>query len=152
MHLLLPQSLFQVKPEHNQVKMLFSLLTASALVATALATPDPAAFPAPYKLGKMSFNAALGLMVRQNPGYQPTQTPCGPGNDCPTACGADTVQCASTDSELHCYEPSLGESCCSDGSGNACGEGYFCTDNSQGTWCCPNVRSISPTTIKHQLT
>ena len=123
------------------IKMLFNILTVSTLVATAFAEADPAAFPAPYKLGKMSFNQALGLMVRQSQGYQPTQTQCGPGTDCPSSCGEDYVQCASNDGDLHCYEPSLGESCCSDGSGNACDEGYYCTDNSDGTWCCPNVHS-----------
>jgi hypothetical protein len=131
--------------------MLFNILTASALVATALAKAEPAAFPAPYKLGKMSFNQALGLMVRQDSGYQPTQTECGAGADCPTACGADTVQCASTDGDLHCYEPSLGESCCSDGSGNACDEGYYCTDNSEGTWCCPNVRLPIPYLLSQDM-
>ena len=125
--------------------MLFNVLTTTAIfAATALAKAEPNAFPAPYKLGKMSFNQALGLMVRQDQGYQPTQTQCGPGSDCPSSCGADTVQCASNDDALHCYEPSLGETCCPDGSGNACDQGYYCTDNSEGTWCCPNVRLPLP--------
>jgi len=133
--------------------MLFNILTASALfAATSLAKAEPAAFPAPYKLGKMSLNQAMGLMGRQNQGYQPTQTQCGPGSDCPSSCGADTVQCASNDDELHCYEPSLGETCCPDGSGNACDQGYYCTDNSDGTWCCPNGLDLTSCAALYSLT
>lgn len=121
--------------------MLVNILTTTALfAASALAIAQPDARPAPYKLGKMSINQAFGLMARQDQGYQPTQTECGPGADCPSACGADTVQCASSDDNLHCYEPSIGQTCCPDGSGNACDQGYYCTDNSEGTWCCPDVR------------
>lgn len=134
--------------------MLFNVLTTSALFA-AIAIAEPR----PYKLAKketnlakMSFNQALGLMVRQDQGYQPTSYQCGPGTTCPESCGADTVQCASTDDQLHCYEPSAGQSCCSDGSGNACDEGYYCTDNSQGTWCCPNGTSLSDCAALYSLT
>lgn len=100
--------------------MLVTVFAASSLLAaTALAAADPRAFPDPYRLGKMSVNQALGLFGRQDQnGYAPTQTQCGPGADCPTACGPDTRQCASNDGNLHCYTPDIGQQCCSDGSGS----------------------------------
>jgi len=117
-------------------KMLFNTFAISSVfVACALA----AAEPKPYKLGKMSMNQAFGLMRRQA-GYQPTQTLCGPGADCASSCGAGYAQCASTDGDLHCYDPTVQQTCCPDGTGNSCDFGYFCTsDASGGTWCCPDV-------------
>ena len=120
--------------------MLFnSLALSSVLVASALAVADPA----PYKLGKMSMNQAFGLMRRQA-GYAPTQTFCGPGTDCASSCGAGYVQCASSDGDLHCYDLAVQQTCCPDGTGNSCDQGYFCTsDSSGGTWCCPDARISS---------
>jgi hypothetical protein len=120
------------------IKMLSNILiTSSLFVTSALAVAAPA--PTPYRIGAMSFNNAFGLAKRQA-GYQPTQTLCGPGTDCASSCGAGYVQCDSTDGDLHCYEPGLQQTCCPDGTGNSCDEGYFCTSDSSGnTWCCPNV-------------
>ena len=120
--------------------MLFNSLALShVLVASALAVADPT----PYKLGKMSMNQAFGLMRRQA-GYQPTQTFCGPGTDCASSCGAGYVQCASSDGDLHCYDLAVQQTCCPDGTGNSCDQGYFCTsDSSGGSWCCPDVHILS---------
>lgn len=94
--------------------MFFSTLAVSSvLLAVAHASPEPA----PYKLGSMSLNSAFGLLKRQA-GYQPTQTYCGPGADCATSCGATFAQCASSDGDLHCYDPTVKETCCPDGSGS----------------------------------
>lgn len=92
------------------LKMLATvILLASALVA---------AEPAPYKLGSVSKNPSLGLGRRQDAGYSPTQTYCGPGTDCASSCGATYIQCASSDDALHCYDPTIKESCCPDGTGS----------------------------------
>jgi hypothetical protein len=127
--------------------MLFNTLAVSSvLVASALAVAEPA----PYQLGKMSLNTAFGLMKRQA-GYQPTQTYCGPGTDCASSCGAGYVQCASSDGDLHCYDPTIQQTCCPDGTGNSCDEGYFCTSDASGnTWCCPDV-CLSPSMIVQML-
>jgi hypothetical protein len=116
-----------------------TLTTVSVLMAAVSAAAEPKPERMPYKLAKMSLPQAFGLAVRQNSGYAPTQTFCGAGDDCPSACGGDTTQCPSSDGDLHCFTPGIGQQCCPDGFGNACDEGYYCTDNADGTWCCPNV-------------
>ena len=99
--------------------MLFSALAVSSLfVAVAVAAPEPA----PYRIGSrsvsISLNPAFGLAKRQA-GYQPTQNYCnGPGDTCDSACGAGYVPCQSDDGELHCYDPSIGDTCCTDGTGS----------------------------------
>jgi len=126
------------------------LITSTLFVASALAVAAPA--PTPYSIGAMSFNNAFGLAKRQA-GYQPTQTLCGPGTDCASSCGAGYVQCDSTDGDLHCYEPGLQQTCCPDGTGNSCDEGYFCTSDSSGnTWCCPNGMSLAQCAAAYSLT
>ncbi|KAK0122156.1 hypothetical protein ONS95_010417 [Cadophora gregata] len=120
------------------------LLLGSALVA---------AEPAPYKLGSVSKNPMLGLGRRQDAGYSPTQTYCGPGTDCASSCGATYITCASTDDALHCYDPSINESCCPDGTGNSCSDGYFCTSDTSGnTWCCPNGMDLVSCAAAYSLT
>jgi hypothetical protein len=130
--------------------MLFNTFVAVSIFgASALG----AASPAPYKLGKMSINSAFGLMKRQA-GYQPTQTFCGPGADCAASCGAGYVQCPSTDSTLHCFDPDVKQSCCPDGTGNSCDDGYYCTSLSQdgSTWCCPNGMTLAQCAAAYSLT
>lgn len=108
--------------------MLFNTLAvASVFVTSALVVAEPV----PYQVGKMSLNTAFGLMKRQA-GYQPTQTYCGPGTDCASSCGTGYVQCASSDGDLHCYDPTIQQTCCPDGTGNSCDEGYFCTSDASG--------------------
>ena len=82
--------------------MLLKKLIVSSLIATAVAMASPKAAPMPHRLVKMSPNQAFGLLGRQENGYAPSQNLCGEGDDCPTACGADTTQCPSTDGDLHC--------------------------------------------------
>ncbi|KAH6717858.1 hypothetical protein BKA61DRAFT_422408, partial [Leptodontidium sp. MPI-SDFR-AT-0119] len=127
------------------LKMLATvILLASALVA---------AEPAPYKLGSVSKNPSLGLGRRQDAGYSPTQTYCGPGTDCASSCGATYIQCASSDDALHCYDPTIKESCCPDGTGNSCADGYFCTKDTSGdTWCCPNGMDLVSCAAAYSLT
>lgn len=109
-------SLFSVVNISITSKMLFSALAVSSLfVAVAVAGPEPA----PYRVGPMmSSNPAHGLAKRQA-GYQPTQHYCnGPGDTCASACGAGFVTCASNDDQTHCYDPSAGYTCCTDGTGS----------------------------------
>ncbi|KUJ08456.1 uncharacterized protein LY89DRAFT_711535 [Mollisia scopiformis] len=129
--------------------MLFNTLAVSSVL---LAVVHAAAEPAPYKLGSMSLNNAFGLFKRQA-GYQPTQTYCGPGADCAASCGADYIQCASSDGDLHCYDPTIKETCCPDGSGNSCSDGYYCTSDASGnTWCCPDGMDLAACAAAYSLT
>jgi hypothetical protein len=99
---------------HNKIKMHFTTLSLCLLVATVLAEAEPA----PYPLGvMMSFNDAFSLMKRQTPGYQPGSYNCGQGATCVEACGPGQQQCASNDGQIHCYNPTVKQSCCSNGSG-----------------------------------
>lgn len=129
--------------------MLFSTFAISSVfVASAVA----AAEPAPYKLGKMSMNQAFGLMRRQA-GYQPTQTNCGLGPDCASACGAGYSECASSDGDRHCYNPTIQQTCCPDGTGNSCDAGFFCTSDAEGgSWCCPDGMSLAACAAAYSLT
>ncbi|KAK3187388.1 hypothetical protein K4F52_003733 [Lecanicillium sp. MT-2017a] len=95
----------------------------------------------PYRLAVMP---GLSLMRRDSPGYQPEKTKCGDGDTCAEACGAGFEQCASDDGVAHCFNPTAKQSCCQDGSGSSCDEGYYCThDTSQQTWCCPNDMDLA---------
>jgi len=123
--------------------MLSNTLFISSLIATALAAAGPMADPMPHQLAKMSFNQAFGIVGRQDSGYAPQQYQCGSGDTCQEACGADTEECPSTDGDLHCFTPATQKCCRADGLGNACRDGYFCTSNSQGTWCCPDGSSLT---------
>jgi len=80
----------------------------------------------------------FGGMMKRQEGYHPTTTPCGTGDTCEEACGAETRQCPS-DYGLFCYRPGLGQKCCPDGTGNSCDDGYYCTSDGAGsTYCCPD--------------
>jgi len=132
--------------------MLFNTLAISSLlVASAAAVAEPA----PYKIvGKMSSNSLFGLARRQE-GYQPTQTYCGPGTDCASSCGANYIQCPSSDGDLHCFDPTIKQACCPDGTGNSCDDGYYCTDlegDSENTWCCPNNLNLAQCAAVYSLT
>ncbi|KAL2066445.1 hypothetical protein VTL71DRAFT_2516 [Oculimacula yallundae] len=125
--------------------MIFALL----LLASAFVTAEPS----PYKLATISKNPNFGLGRRQDAGYSPTQTDCGSGDTCATACGASYIQCASTDDSIHCYDPTIKESCCPDGSGNSCSEGYFCTSDTSGdTWRCPDGMDLVSCAAAYSLT
>ena len=55
------------------------------------------------------------MMKRQ--GYYPTTHLCGQGETCAEACGPTQVQCPS-DAGLYCYDPTVGDHCCPDGTGS----------------------------------
>jgi len=108
----------------------------------------------PYKpIMKMSLHQGFGLNGRQASGYLPTQTLCNNGTTCEDACGPAFTECASTDGQTHCFEPSLNQQCCTDGSGNSCDAGYFCTLDTQGqTWCCPQGQSLAQCAALYTIT
>ncbi|KAH6855760.1 hypothetical protein B0I37DRAFT_350903 [Chaetomium sp. MPI-CAGE-AT-0009] len=112
----------------------------AALAAFAFAA-NVAAEPMPYKptMMKTSTRALFGVVRREEqPGYQPEEASCGNGSTCEEACGAGYQTCASVDSQIHCFNPTVGELCCPDKSGNSCEAGYYCTADTEGeTWCCP---------------
>ncbi|KAH8792906.1 Prp 4 [Hyaloscypha sp. PMI_1271] len=61
-------------------------------------------------------------------------TPVPPPYTCEHSCGPGNIECISFPT---CYNPSAGETCCSDG--NYCSKGYFCTD----AGCCPDGTSLA---------
>src|SRR5947207_4753840 len=90
---------------------------ALAIVSLALAPALSLAEPKPYLLrAATSSNQLFGLMKRAS-GYAPTSVNCGPGATCAEACGPNYIQCPSNDGGTHCFDPSIKEICCSDGSG-----------------------------------
>ncbi|KAK0794574.1 hypothetical protein LTR02_006835 [Friedmanniomyces endolithicus] len=89
-----------------------TLYLSTLLVATALASTD---FPF------ASFKSMTGLQ-RRNTCYQQNPT-------CVSCFGAGSIECVDPSS---CYNPTQGETCCSDSS-------YYCADNG----CCPNGSSLA---------
>jgi hypothetical protein len=93
---------------------------AIAAASLALIPALSLAEPRPYMRAFSSANQLLGLMKRQGgqPGYAPTSTPCtGTGTTCAEVCGTGQEQCPSNDGNLHCFDPTAGQVCCTDGSG-----------------------------------
>ncbi|EUC43801.1 hypothetical protein COCMIDRAFT_99903 [Bipolaris oryzae ATCC 44560] len=80
-----------------------------------------------------------GSAIAKRQGYYPTSDVCsGPGDTCAEACGAEYVECPSDGSVTSCHSTTDGSHCCTDGTGNACGPGDYCThDNQNQTYCCP---------------
>ncbi|KAH8656960.1 hypothetical protein BGZ60DRAFT_341118, partial [Tricladium varicosporioides] len=110
-----------------------------------------AAPPRPYIAGSLSLNPDP-LSKRQNSGYEPFRSWCGAGPDCASSCGANYVQCGSNDRDLHCFNPSNQETCCSDGKGNSCLGGYYCTkDTKDNTWCCPEGMDVESCAAAYHL-
>ncbi|KAK8080004.1 hypothetical protein PG997_007822 [Apiospora hydei] len=122
--------------------MLFNALSPLAFVALAghaIAGPSPQ----PYQMdvAKMSVRDIFGLQRRDDGGeYQPAETLCGSGTTCAEACGKGFEQCGSQDDQVHCFNPTVGQTCCQGGTnGNACDAGYYCANDGKGaTWCCKN--------------
>jgi len=120
--------------------MLFRIATSVALLAAAT---NVAAEPRPYKLAVMPLTG-LSLARRDTSGYIPEETVCGEGNTCAEACGGGYTQCTSNDAATHCFNPEAGQNCCTDGTGNSCEDGYYCThDSSLQTWCCPDSMDLA---------
>ncbi|KAK4130191.1 hypothetical protein BT67DRAFT_452607 [Trichocladium antarcticum] len=115
----------------------FAALTFAASVA---------AEPAPYKPSnmRMSTRDMFGVVRRaETPGYTPGQASCNAGATCQEACGAEYTACASTDQQVHCFNPTT-EICCPDKSGNSCDIGYYCTADKKGeTFCCPDGMDLA---------
>lgn len=98
--------------------MLVKSITAFAALTFAAGV---AAEPMPYKPNamKMSTRDLFGVVRRHDtPGYQPEQAACGAGSTCEEACGAGYTTCASSDSKIHCFNPTVGEVCCPNKSGS----------------------------------
>lgn len=124
------------------------LFKSSALAFLAVAS-QVVAEPQPYKAAgavhKMSVRELFGVVRRTgSDGYSPSSSLCGLGTTCAEACGAGYATCKSTDDAIHCYDPSSAQTCCPDGSGNSCDDGYYCTGSVGGdTVCCPNSQSLT---------
>lgn len=127
----------------------------AALAAFAFAA-NVAAEPMPYKptMMKTSTRALFGVVRREEqPGYQPEEASCGNGSTCEEACGAGYQTCASVDSQIHCFNPTVGELCCPDKSGNSCEAGYYCTADTEGeTWCCPEGMDLAACAAAYSVT
>ncbi|CZS93357.1 uncharacterized protein RAG0_03691 [Rhynchosporium agropyri] len=74
------------------------------------------------RLSKMALDGVFG---RQFDNCVPVAAPA----TCEKSCGPGNIQCISFPT---CYNPSAGETCCSDG--KYCPSGHYCTD----AGCCPN--------------
>ncbi|KAM0328122.1 hypothetical protein ACHAQA_005525 [Verticillium albo-atrum] len=96
----------------------------------------------------------FGVLRRQSDGYQPEDEVCaGEGSTCAEACGSGYLQCSSSDSAVHCFNPEASESCCSTGTGSSCLADYYCTHDSQvETWCCPNGLNLKECAIEFGVT
>ncbi|ATZ46901.1 hypothetical protein BCIN_02g02450 [Botrytis cinerea B05.10] len=130
-----------------------NIIAASILVASASAKASEAI---PYKLAAKSLNPfgnqAYGLTKRQS-GYQPSQTFCSGYGTCAEACGTGYETCASNDGDLHCFDPTVKETCCPTGTGDSCSEGYYCTQATDLTvWCCPDGMDLTACAAIYSLT
>lgn len=113
-HISLSHSLEITRVFLCNLKMYFNtLIVASILAASASATLPEGV---PYKLAIRSLNPAYGLVKRQS-GYQPSQTFCSGYGTCAEACGTGYETCASTDGDVHCFNPTVKETCCPTGTG-----------------------------------
>jgi len=79
---------------------------------------------------RASYNALHGLMKRRD---------CGRGDTCAEACGPGYEQCVSPDL---CYNPTVGDQCCSNG--GYCPKGEYCAKTSSGaSVCCTDGVSLA---------
>ncbi|KAK0665789.1 hypothetical protein QBC41DRAFT_232025, partial [Cercophora samala] len=137
---------------NQSITMLAKSIT--ALAALAFAVNVAAEQPYKPQLVKMSTRSLFSIGRRQDaPGYQPEQAVCGEGNTCEEACGAGYTTCASTDSQVHCFNAQAAQTCCPDQSGNSCDAGYYCTADKAGeTWCCPNAMDLEACAAAFEVT
>ncbi|CAM1511531.1 Fc.00g090440.m01.CDS01 [Cosmosporella sp. VM-42] len=125
---------------------------AAVSVALLACASHVAATAKPYKLAMMPIEG-MSLMRRDNPGYQPEQTVCHDGETCAEACGEGYTTCPSHDQSTHCFNPAKDQTCCSDGSGNSCDTGYYCThDTTLQTWCCPDEMDLVQCAAAYSVT
>ncbi|KAJ1333726.1 hypothetical protein MN608_03722 [Microdochium nivale] len=115
-----------------------------ALMLAGHALAEPLRWP--YKANtaaRMSVRQVLALSPRASEGYTPSDQSCGDGTTCSEACGTNYQTCASTDGQTHCFDPSVKQTCCPGGSGDACDAGFFCSADAKGaTWCCPDSMTL----------
>ncbi|KAF2454901.1 hypothetical protein BDY21DRAFT_399031 [Lineolata rhizophorae] len=111
-----------------------------ALIATTTTTLTLASALNPSKPYKLSASISTRDLFARRDGYSPSSTFCGIGDTCGEACGTSYRECASRDAAtLRCYNPSIGQKCCANRSGDACDDGFYCTEDGAGeTWCCPD--------------
>lgn len=84
--------------------MRYSIFTFSFLATSAVAS-------IPAFTNANNFRAMLkrGDLILKRQGYSPDTTYCGRGDTCAEACGANSVECPSTDtSMLYCHESNDG--------------------------------------------
>ncbi|QSZ34136.1 hypothetical protein DSL72_005724 [Monilinia vaccinii-corymbosi] len=130
--------------------MHFNTIIAASILAASTSATAPEGMP--YKLAAKSLNSAYGLIKRQS-GYQPSQTFCSGYGTCAEACGTGYETCASTDGGLHCFDPTVKETCCPTGTGDSCSEGYYCTQATDLTvWCCPDGMDLAACAAIYSLT
>lgn len=109
--------------------------------------------PAPAQLGMMPVYNTFDLVKRQDNGYYPFSVDCGPGATCAEACGVGYEQCASNDNRLHCYDPTIKQTCCTNGEGLPCDDGYYCTADTVGrTYCCQNGQDLAACAAVYSVT
>jgi len=102
----------------------------------------------PSHFGAMS---PRGLRARQDEGYYPDTTDCGDGATCQEACGAQYEECSGA--TPICYDPTVGQKCCNDGTGYGCNAGDYCTNDSAGlTYCCPDGLDLAGCAAAYSLT
>ncbi|KAG6009585.1 hypothetical protein E4U21_001952 [Claviceps maximensis] len=124
--------------------MLFQTIASLAVLATAANAASTGPQAKPYRLAVMAL-PGQSLMRRDTSGYKPDQKHCKAGNTCAEACGATYAQCPGGLPDVaHCFNPAIGQSCCTDNSGNSCDAGFYCThDDKKQTWCCPNGMDLN---------
>ncbi|KAH8886173.1 hypothetical protein GQ53DRAFT_828179 [Thozetella sp. PMI_491] len=95
-------------------------------------------------------------MKRQS-GYQPTATACSEGATCADSCGPGYITCddsnnPSPEFSLYCYDPNIGETCCSDLTGSSCASGFYCTKDTSGNdWCCPDGSTLAECQAQYSI-
>ncbi|KAI1302975.1 hypothetical protein F5Y03DRAFT_193150 [Xylaria venustula] len=128
--------------------------TAYTLLVVGLASQILAEPYEPHRpsLARMSTRNIIGFHRRDLEGYAPTEQICGDGDTCAEACGKGFTQCHSKDHLTHCYNPVKKETCCPNGSGESCDNGYFCTaDDDDKTWCCPDGLTLKECAQKYNI-
>lgn len=110
---------FHLHQHSSTAKMLVQTIVSAAVLATA-ANAASHESRHPYRLAVMAL-PGQSLMRRGTNGYTPDLKQCKAGNTCAEACGAGFDQCPGGKPDTaHCFNPTAGESCCTDNSGSTC--------------------------------
>ncbi|KAN0079123.1 putative secreted protein [Elaphomyces granulatus] len=103
------------------------LLAALTLLSISLASDSSSMYS---RTSHVAFKDQSHLLTRQIQFCKPVPPP----GTCEESCGPGHIECVSFP---NCFNPSAGQTCCSDGS--YCSKGYYCTD----AGCCPTGSSLS---------